>query len=115
MKLEKTAQKWASSFILPTMYYSSDEIDEWDARRGGGARGTYVKEEMCIKSFGGETWGKETTRRIKRRWEDNIKMYIKEIVWDSVKWTNLAQNWDSWLNTVKNLRVPYNVGKFLTN
>jgi hypothetical protein len=41
-------------------------------------------------------------------WVDNIKMYLREILWDGVDWTDLAQDRDKWravVNTVMNLRV----------
>jgi hypothetical protein len=37
--------------------------------------------------------------------------------WDGMDWIDLAQVRDQWralLNTVMNLRVPYNAGKFLS-
>jgi hypothetical protein len=42
-------------------------------------------------------------------WEDNIKMDLREIGWDSMDWTDLARDRDQWralVNTVMNLRVP---------
>jgi hypothetical protein len=45
---------------------------------------------------------------------DNIKMDLVEIGFDGVDWTSLAQdreNWRALVNTVMNLRVPYNIGK----
>jgi hypothetical protein len=47
--------------------------------------------------------------RSKRRWEDNIRMDLKEIWWEGVKWMHLAQDKDQWrglVNTVMKLRVP---------
>jgi hypothetical protein len=44
--------------------------------------------------------------RPRRRWVDNIKMDLREIVWD---WMDMAQVRDQWralVNTVLNLRVP---------
>jgi hypothetical protein len=61
---------------------------------------------------------KETTRKIGRRWEDNIKMDLREIGWGGVDWIELADDRDKWwalVNTVMNLRVPSNVGKFLSS
>jgi hypothetical protein len=45
----------------------------------------------------------------KRRWVDNIKMYLLEIGWGGVDWIGLAQDRDKWralVNEVMNLRVP---------
>jgi hypothetical protein len=47
--------------------------------------------------------------RPRRRWEDNIKMDLREMVFGDVDWIHWAQNWDRWralVNTVMNLRVP---------
>jgi hypothetical protein len=44
----------------------------------------------------------------RRRWENNIKIKLKEIGWDSMDWINLAQDGDQWralVNTVMKLRV----------
>jgi hypothetical protein len=43
------------------------------------------------------------------RWEDNIKMNLKEILWEGVVWVHLSQDRDCWralVGTVMNLRVP---------
>jgi hypothetical protein len=48
--------------------------------------------------------------RPRRRWEDNIKMDLREIGWAGIDWINLAQDRDHWrvlVNTVMNHRVPY--------
>jgi hypothetical protein len=42
------------------------------------------------------------------RWEDGIRMNLREIDWESVEWIQLAQDRDQWwafVNTVMNLRV----------
>jgi hypothetical protein len=47
--------------------------------------------------------------RPRRRWEDNIKMDIREIGFGDVDWIHWAQDRDRWralVNTVMNLRVP---------
>jgi hypothetical protein len=52
--------------------------------------------------------GKRPIRQI-RRWVDNIKMDLREIVWGGVDWIVLAQDRDQWrttVNTVMNLWVP---------
>jgi hypothetical protein len=45
----------------------------------------------------------------RRRWEDNIKMDLREIGIDGANWVRLAQDraqWWAFVNTVINLRVP---------
>jgi len=46
--------------------------------------------------------------RPRRRWEDNIKMNLREIGIYSANWIQLAQNraqWRAFINTMMNLRV----------
>jgi hypothetical protein len=53
--------------------------------------------------------GRRPLGRPRRRWEDNIKMDLREIVFGDVDWIRLAQDRDRWrtlVNTVMNLRVP---------
>jgi len=56
----------------------------------------------------GKPEGKRPLGRPRRRWEDNIKMHIREVggVGD---WMELAQDRDRWrvlVNVVMNFRVP---------
>ena len=63
--------------------------------------------------------GRETERslaRPRRRW-DNIKIDVQKVEWGSMDCIDLAQDRDRWralVNAIMNLRVPYNVGKFLS-
>jgi hypothetical protein len=57
----------------------------------------------------GKPEGKTPLGRPRRRWVDNIKMYLLEIGWGVVDWIGLAQDGDMWralVNAVINLRVP---------
>jgi hypothetical protein len=66
----------------------------------------------------GKPEGKRPLGRPRRRWVDNIKMNLREIGWDGIDWIDLAHDRDKWsvlVNTVMNLRVPKNAGKFLSN
>jgi hypothetical protein len=47
--------------------------------------------------------------RPRRRWEDNIKMDLREIGFGDADWIHLARDKNTWravVNTVMNLRVP---------
>jgi hypothetical protein len=59
--------------------------------------------------FVGKPEGKRPLGRPRRRWVDNIKIYLKGIEWGDMDWIDLAQNRDHWkalVNTVMNLFVP---------
>jgi hypothetical protein len=53
--------------------------------------------------------GKPEGKRPRRRWADNIKIYLLEVGWGGVDWIGLAQDRDKWralVNAVMNLQVP---------
>ncbi|KAJ4447328.1 hypothetical protein ANN_09332 [Periplaneta americana] len=57
----------------------------------------------------GRPEGKRSLERPRRRWEDNIKMDLREVGYDDREWINLAQDRDQWRAYVRaamNLRVP---------
>jgi hypothetical protein len=56
----------------------------------------------------GKPEGKRPVERPRRRWEDGIKMDLREIGWGDVECIQLAQDRDRWravVNAVMNLRV----------
>jgi hypothetical protein len=62
--------------------------------------------------------GKTPLGRPRRRWEDNIRMDLRETGWEGVDWMGLAQDREQWrdlVNTVMNLRVPLKARNFLTS
>jgi hypothetical protein len=57
----------------------------------------------------GKPEGRRPLGRPRRRWEDNIKMELREVGWGGMDWINLAQDRDRWravVNAVMNLLVP---------
>ena len=57
----------------------------------------------------GKPEGKRPLGRPRRRWEDNIKMYLEEMGRGCGDWVELAQDRDRWralVRTVMNFRVP---------
>jgi hypothetical protein len=57
----------------------------------------------------GRPEGRRPLERPKRRWEDNIKMYLQEVEWGGLDWIDMAQDRDRWravVSAVMNLRVP---------
>jgi len=52
----------------------------------------------------------------RNRWEDNIRMDLREIGWEGVDWIHVGEDRDWWqavLNMVMNLQVPQKAGNFL--
>jgi hypothetical protein len=57
----------------------------------------------------GKPEGKRPLGRLRRRWEDNIKMDLQEVECGGLNWIGLAQNTDRcWalVNAVMNVWVP---------
>jgi hypothetical protein len=57
----------------------------------------------------GKPDGKRPPGIFRRRWEDNIKMDLRDIGWDGMDWIDVVWDMDQWralANTVVNLRVP---------
>ena len=53
--------------------------------------------------------GRRPIGRPRRRWEDNISVYLKEIGIKTRNWVDLSQDRDYWrdlVNAALNLRVP---------
>jgi len=54
--------------------------------------------------------------KLRHRWEGNIKMDLKEMGWEGMDRTALAQDRDSWwslVNAVMSIWVPENAGNLL--
>jgi hypothetical protein len=66
------------------------------------------EERNMYKVLMGKPEGNRPLGRPRNRWEDGIRMDLREIDWGSVEWNQLAQDIDRWravVNTVTNSRV----------
>jgi hypothetical protein len=66
------------------------------------------EERNVYRVLVGKPERKRLLGRPRRRWEDGIRMDVREIGWGSVDWIQLAQDRGRWwalVNTVMNLRV----------
>jgi len=67
------------------------------------------EEREVYRILLGKPEGKRPLRRPRRRWVDNIRMDLQEVVWRYMDWIGLAQDRDSWrtlVSAVMNFRVP---------
>ena len=77
-EVEKTTKRGALCSVgLLNKCHSGDQIKKTEMDR---ACGTCRGDERCTQGFGGETSRKEATWT-RRRWEDNIKMDLREVRW----------------------------------
>jgi hypothetical protein len=75
----------------------------------GRACSTNGEKRNAYRILVGTMEGKRPLGRPRRRWEDNIRMDLREIGWGGMDWINLAQDRNQWralVNTVMNPRVP---------
>jgi hypothetical protein len=67
------------------------------------------KRRGVYRVMGGNPEEKRPIGRPRRRWEDNIKIDLREVGGGCGDWMELAQDRDRWralVNAVMNLRVP---------
>jgi hypothetical protein len=50
----------------------------------------HVRGAKLVQVFDGEAQGKRPLERPRHRWEDGIKMVLREIGWGDVEWIHLA-------------------------
>jgi hypothetical protein len=96
---------------LLNIYFSFSIIRVIKARRMRSAGNVARMGEMrgAYNILVGRPEGRRPLGRPRRRWEDNIKMDLGEIVFGDVDWIHWAQDMDrrrALVNTVMNLRVP---------
>jgi hypothetical protein len=63
------------------------------------------EERGAYRILVGRPEGRRPLGRPRRRWEDNIKMDLREVGWGGMNWIELAQDRDRWralVNAVMN-------------
>jgi hypothetical protein len=65
------------------------------------------EKRYAYRILAGKPEGKEPLGRDRRRWEDNIKMDLRQdtVVWTELIWLRIGAS-EGVMNTVMNLRVP---------
>jgi hypothetical protein len=95
---------------LRNLYSSPDIIRQVKSRlmRWAGHVARIEEEKKVYKVLVGKPEGKIPLGRPRRRWKDEIRMYLREIGLGSVDWIRLAQDRDrsrAVVSAVMNLRV----------
>jgi hypothetical protein len=62
----------------------------------GGTCGTHGEGRIVYRVLVGRPEGKRPLGKLRRRWEDNIKLDLKEMGIDGANWTQLAQDRVRW-------------------
>ncbi|KAJ4449364.1 hypothetical protein ANN_00762 [Periplaneta americana] len=96
---------------LHALYSSPDIIRNLKSRRlrWAGHVARMDESRNAYRVLVGRPEGKRPLGRPRRRWEDNIKMDLREVGYDDRDWINVAQDRDRWRAYVRaamNLRVP---------
>jgi hypothetical protein len=95
---------------LHKLYSSPDIIRQVKSRRmrWAGYVARMGEERKMYKFLVGKPEGKRPVGRPRRRWEDGIRMDLREIGLGGMDWIRLAQDRDRWrdvVNAVMNVRV----------
>jgi hypothetical protein len=95
---------------LKILFFSPNIIRQGKSRRMGwaGHVARMGEERTVYRVLMGKPERKRPLGRSRHRWENGIRMDLRETGWESVDWIQLAQDRDRWralVNTVMNLRI----------
>jgi hypothetical protein len=77
--------------------------------RWAGHAARMKKKRNAYRILMGEPEGKRPLGRPRCRWEDTVRIYLREIGLGGMDWIDLAKDRDQWralVSTAMNLRVP---------
>jgi hypothetical protein len=111
-KTDEVTGEWRKlhSGELHNLYSSVDIVRQIKTKRmrWAGHMARMGEERNVYRVLVGKPEGKRPLERPSRRWEDGIKMDLREICWGGVEWIQLAQDRDLWravVSAVMNLLV----------
>jgi hypothetical protein len=95
---------------LHILYSSPNMVRQIKSRRvrWAGHVARMRKERNIYKVLEGKPERKTPLGRPRRRWEDGIRMDLREISWRNLEWIKLAKDrgqWQALVNTVMNVRI----------
>jgi hypothetical protein len=112
-KSDKVRREWRKpqNGKLHNLYSSPGIIRQVKSRRLRWAEhvARMGEDRKAYRVLVGKPEGKRPLGRPRRRWEDWIKMDLRETYLRGMEWIHLIQNRDRWMslvNTVMNLRFP---------
>jgi hypothetical protein len=92
--------------VFLTKYYSGDQVKKAEVSTAcstnGESRGAY-------RVLVGKPEGRKPLGKPRLRWEDNIKIDLREVEWGSTDWIDLVRDRDRWralVNAAMNHRDP---------
>jgi hypothetical protein len=90
--VEKTTKQAALWSVLLIKYYSADEIRRL---RWAGHVAHMRERKVAYRVLVGKPEGRRPLEKPRHRWEDNIKMDLREVGWEGMDSISLAQHKDS--------------------
>jgi hypothetical protein len=79
---------WCSILLICWAEQIKEEI--------GGAWGLHVSNYKCTQDFSWETWINRPLGRSEGRWEDNTKVNLKEMLWETMDWIHMTERREKW-------------------